>query len=168
MNTYGDIWKHGSLIELVGTVRSKNGDLSISCSSAKLYDYETNISDQHSEDKPILASQKPKGTMINKPQLTTPDTRANNTLNGENGNKKSGKLIISLKETSNHAEDQDLLKSIASLCAEFRGDSKIEFHIITSRKTVIMEWPVLKVDMSDLFKGKIETLLGQSGSITTI
>lgn len=168
MNTYGDIWKHGSLIELVGTVRSKNGDLSISCSSAKLYDYETNISDQPSEDKPILASQKPKGTMINKPQLTTPDPRTNNTLNGENGNKKSGKLIISLKETSNHAEDQDLLKSIASLCAEFRGDSKIEFHIITSRKTVIMEWPVLKVDMSDLFKGKIEALLGQSGSITTI
>jgi hypothetical protein len=73
-----------------------------------------------------------------------------------------------LKETSDQIEDHDLLKSIASLCAEFRGNSKIEFHIITDRKTVIMEWPVIKVETSDLFKEKIENLLGQSGSITTI
>ena len=47
-----------------------------------------------------------------------------------------------------------------------KGNSKIEFHIITKHKTVIMEWPLLKVEMTDLFKQKIETLLGQSGSIT--
>ncbi len=168
MNTYGDIWKHGSLIELVGTVRSKNGDLSISCSSAKLYDYETDTPNQPSQDELIPASKKSGGTIVNKAQSITPGTQTNNKSNGETGNNKSSKLIISLKETSDQIEDHDLLKSIASLCAEFRGNSKIEFHIITDRKTVIMEWPVIKVETSDLFKEKIENLLGQSGSITTI
>ena len=78
------------------------------------------------------------------------------------------KLIISLKESGDQVEDQDLLKSIASLCAEFRGDSKVEFHIITANKTVVMEWPVIKVDISDIFKEKVENLLGQAGSIHTI
>ena len=101
-----------------------------------------------------------------KPQSIKPNNSIKNGVNGENGNHNSSKLIISLKESSNQIEDHDLLKSIASLCAEFKGDSKIEFHIITKHKTVIMEWPLLKVDMTDLFKQKIETLLGQSGSIT--
>ena len=173
INTSGNIWKHGSLIELVGTVRAKNGEMSISCSSAKLYEYETDHDVEPSKNETIMepaesivqnGKSKANGAVTS--QSIKSNNSINNGVNGENGNHKSGKLIISLKESSNQIEDHDLLKSIASLCAEFKGDSKIEFHIITKHKTVIMEWPLLKVEMTDLFKQKIEALLGQSGSIT--
>ena len=166
INASGDIWKHGSLIELVGTVRSKNSELSISCSSAKPYEYNTDNSDELPNHEPIVNNPEPKSEVSPKVQPTQSDNNIKIGLNGENGNHKADKLIILLNESSNHIEDHDLLKSIASLCAEFKGNSKVEFHIVTNGKTVIMEWPLLKVDTTDIFKEKIETLIGNSGHIT--
>ena len=166
LNSHSDVWNHGTLIEVVGTVRSKNSELSISCSSAKVYDL-SNGSDSEENQHNSSQGEKPKPNQSITSQNGNPTTATPNITNRVINNTEPSKLIIFLKESVNQSKDRNLLKSIASLCAEFKGNSKIEFHILTQNKTVVMEWPIIKVDISNIFKKKIENLLGDFGYINT-
>ena len=166
LNSHSDVWNHGTLIEVVGTVRSKNSELSISCSSAKVYDL-SNGSDSEENQRNSSQGEKPKPNQSITSQNGNPTTATPNITNRVKSNTEPSTLIIFLKESVNQSEDKHLLKSIASLCAEFKGNSKIEFHILTQNKTVVMEWPIIKVDISNIFKKKIENLLGDFGYINT-
>ena len=72
------------------------------------------------------------------------------------------RLVLRLRE-SEPDHDKRMLFDVKSVLMEHRGDYEVTLEIATDGRIVMMEWPMVRVDMGADLIERLQGLLGKSG-----
>ena len=174
------LWEEGRLIWVVGNVRVRGEQLSISCSHASEYDIEDG-SDAESTEPVQRSREGAVGAGVLAPALSpsdTPPAEPGQSLTGEavepggyssppdlDRRERTGprRLNIRVRETDGLADDQSLLQDVRRLLLEYRGEDEVSLEIVTDGRVVTMEWPLVKVDACAELERGLQELLSEAG-----
>ena len=142
-----DLWYEGSLVQIVGKVRYRDNEISVTCYEATQYILDDMI--DQAEDRVESHAQNHNG------HSTT-----------ENGNKTVDttsirKLWIRMEETDNPGHDEYILREVVKLLMNYPGQDKVGFKIVTDGRTVIGDLPLVNVEYSDDLASEISGILGE-------
>ena len=186
-NVQGDtsgLWEVGTLVTVVGTVRNR-GDrgVSISCVSASRYtaldqeqaedgqpeDGQTaSMHSQDMRDEPTTVAK------VDGPSTSDRPQHAAFAANGAGGNGQSPEaaapvsrsLTLLIRETGGARDDRRLLEGVSRLLLEHQGEDDVSLRIATGGRIVTLEWPLVKVDISDSLERQLKEMLGSAGAVT--
>ena len=152
--TTSELWYEGSLVEIIGKVRTRNDTLSIHCDNAKNYiiDY----------DAPTI-----------EPSITTPEsnngqikrdtkqsTEAKNLLMG------STNLWIKLEETTDPSHDEHILREVIKTLMNYPGQERVGLKIKSNGKTVTGKLPFVNVSYCTSLHNDLESIVGDNSVIS--
>ena len=163
------LWEPGMLLKISGSVREREGELTLSVLEATEVNLETIMDNTDLEsDFSGTTSMEVTDTKINtktsgvqviatKPQSvsTTPD---------QNGKGKR-KLVIYIKESDAVSEDHLLLDELKRALLSSRGLDDVSLEIETSGTIVSMDWPPVKVNADSSLETELKQILKHSGEV---
>ena len=165
----GPLWEPGMLLKIGGSVREREGELTLSVLEATEVNLETIMDNTDLEsDLSGTTSMEVTDTKINtktsgvqviatKPQSvsTTPD---------QNGKGKR-KLVIYIKESDAVSEDHLLLDELKRALLSSRGLDDVSLEIETSGTIVSMDWPPVKENADSSLETELKQILKHSGEV---
>ena len=154
-----DLWYEGSLVEIVGKVRLRDDETSITCDAAKPYKIEDG--DELSNEEEIAPMPEVQAHTLNDASSST----SIDTSNGVNGTSPapSNKLWIRLEESSNPGYDEHMLRAVVRLLKNYPGEGPVGLRIKTNGKTVIGELPGVSVEYCPELHHELVAMVGEGG-----
>ena len=74
-------------------------------------------------------------------------------------------MNITLIETDSIQNDQDRFHEVKDLLLVHIGDDEVILNIVSGQNIIKMNWPMMKINISDILKSNLEIILGDNGSI---
>ena len=169
------LWEEGTLVTVLGTVRARGDRVSISCVSAERYVVEGQESTDHDQEAP---SRDTRVVLPQSAQQSVPPHPAQVAAQGEirsppardagipvAGLEAPRHLKLRLRESDEPNQDRHLLGDLSRLLLEYQGDDSVSLEIATDGRVVSMEWPLIKVHVSDSLEDRLRELLGSAGQV---
>ena len=171
------LWEEGGLVMVVGTVRVRDDEISVTCISASKYEIEPQgeTTRQPVGDVHVAIDARDPGPSVESPAVDdleavpSPQQRgpARDSLDGaQTGITAFRKLNLRILETERSVEDQALLDDMKRLLLEHPGDDEVSLEIVTAGRVVTMEWPPVRVDASGELESLLRELLGAAGRVS--
>ncbi len=144
-----EMWYEGNFVWVVGRVRIREGQLSISCDEVK--PYQLPGEDEPPTQQPQVAPAEPEAEIAaeepSEPPVKEPNRRR--------------RLGIRLQETEEPSQDEQRLRDLMSVLLEYRGEDLVNLEIATNGRVVRLETPLVSVDCCPELLGKLEAMVGQ-------
>ena len=171
------VWKTGKLVEVEGTVRVRDDRTNISCQKAVEYDPEkvpeegrngaakgpasptehTNgASPNRHPTPPVVSVPQPQSESAEPPLERQPSDPAPPAAT-------PGKLIVRLRESGEQEHDQQMLEDVKSLLLNSPGGGEIGLEIAAEGRIFTLDWPTVKVDITEDLLHGLEEALGEGG-----
>tara|TARA_Y100001001_G_C7949643_1_gene288552 strand:- start:281 stop:1153 length:873 start_codon:yes stop_codon:yes gene_type:complete len=176
-----DIWDPGKIVTVTGTIRERDGDITISVQEGSEVDLDQVLNSENirtSEEEKQM--QKPYETPVKgMTNGSISNGKENNSGNGssvhpnglgkENGisettNKK--KLVLFIKETEHPQHDKMLLDDVKRLLLGSAGSDDVGLEIESRGSLVVMDWKPVKVDASEELQENLKNTLGDYGDVS--
>ena len=179
------IWEPGMLVEVTGTVRLRDDRTSISCQGASKYNPEQRDSidelaskTDHPDNSTGII--KPPSGILQEgnekpvvPKLPSPSsTKSTNGLSKittQTQNNSSPvpkrKLVVRLSESQETDQNHHLLEDVKKFLLENQGTDDISLEIASSGRIFMLDWPILKVDITADLLHQLQVILGNSGTM---
>ena len=175
-----DLWQEGKVVMVMGSVRVREDQISISCSRASEYevaevsDSRDNLPVPPSVAEPAVVGQGDDvdGVAQNEALLpATPDVSdaPDEVMLREQAGAElvaSRRLSLRIRETGEPMEDRSLLDDMKKLLMEYQGDDEVSLEIATEGRVVTMEWPLVRVRACSELEQQLEGLLDGAGTVT--
>jgi len=175
------LWEEGKLVTVAGTVRVRNGQVSISCADAREYtvpetpDPDTDRdSDAHPSGDAVesieasdvgAASLPPPGPLAQ--HEVQEAASASNTHPSTMPQPESSRCLnLRIRETGQPAYDQNLLDDVKRLLMDYRGGDEVTLQIVTEGRVVTLEWSLVRVEASPELEQRLQELLGAVGHVS--
>jgi DNA polymerase III alpha subunit len=170
------LWEQGALLTVVGNVRARNDQLSITCLSATAYALNEEDQSSSGPSEPAAPNEiptpEPAGTM-DKSVGGAPMGPARQERRSHRGTADPGgeaeteklSLTLRLRETDRPEDDRRLLDEVRRLLLEHRGESSVSLEVVSDGRIVTMDWPVVPVDLSSQLEGGLRELMGTHGEV---
>ena len=171
------LWEVGTLVTVVGGVRTRNDQVSITFISASLYDVRD--PDEGDEDAvPAIAITAAAGE-AGPPAQAVPSRVA--VASGDRGGVDGGsveerpvaaagsgprRLKLRIRESDQPTDDQRLLEDVSSLLVEYRGEDEVSLEIAIDGRIVTLDWPLARVRICAPLEEGLQTLLGPAGDVS--
>ncbi len=162
------LWEERKLVVIVGTVRTREDQLSLSAVSASEY----TVSDgSGSEDGSVDV----RSTTVEAPSVqlaapqaqpiegtTAPVGAETSAVLSPNGSKR---LNLRIQETDRPTDDQRLLDDVKRVLLENQGEDEVRLEIASNGVLVTLEWPLVRVDASPELEDQLRRVLGEAGGV---
>ena len=129
-------------------------------------DADVDASKSRPEDKPRVAAlpQAPMGESNGMPHANGAAALSPSGTNGSaSASSDAGhRLLLRLRE-SEPDHDKRMLLDVKSVLMEHRGDHEVALEIATGGRIIMMDWPLVRVDMGAELVERLQGLLGKSG-----
>ena len=190
-----ELWQEGRLVTLVGTVRARGDQVSISCISAEEYrtpsDEEESVAEADvpvegparvaAADEALPASNgraipdsgvpsvQPQPAPVG--QATAGEAPAEleveETAEGVNGAAPPPRrLRLRIRETDDTEGDQDRLEEVRRLLLEFPGQDEVGLEVASNGQVVTLAWDVVRVGLCDELEQGIRAIIGEAGMVS--
>ena len=168
------LWEEGTLVTVVGTVRVRADQVSLSCLSATPYPV------PEPDGGAAMANGQAAAATPERPREAVPvgapasPYAGRGARNGASGGAPVAEaaaggvdrsLTLRIRETGEPRQDQRLLDDIRRLLLEFRGNDPVSLEIALDGRVVTMEWPLVSVDICGPLENGLKELLGQDGDM---
>lgn len=175
-----DLWEAGALVRVFGEIRARDDMVSVSCIKARAYvaPNENGVPKDDVEGieskKTTDASNKPPAiTNGGSNDLSVPQTvmEIKNEVVTETvkfdhvDEKQLRQLTVRIRESGEVKADSQLLDDVRRLMLEFRGEEEVKLEVAIEGRIVILEWPLLGVNICDELSEGLERLLGMEGQV---
>ena len=167
------LWEQGKVVEVVGTVRARGDQISISCREATEY-VQSRIDEveEIAPDGQVVPAPEPRPRPDDLAEPARPAPVESTGSNGASAENAARSLNVKIQETGQAVEDQTLLDDVLRLLMEHLGENEVRLEIATEGKVVTLQWPTVRVDASPELEQRLAELLGASGvasveSVTT-
>ena len=176
-----DIWDPGKIVTVTGTIRERDGDITISVQEGSEVDL-----DQVLNSETIRTSEEEK--QMQKPYETPVKGMTNGSIsNGKENNSGNGssahpnglgkengisettnrkKLVLFIKETEHPQHDKMLLDDVKRLLLGSAGSDDVGLEIESRGSLVVMDWKPVKVDASEELQENLRNTLGDYGDVS--
>ena len=169
------LWEEGKLVMVAGTVRVRDGQVSISCADAREHtvpettEAATSGGGEAHALEDVLPS--PEASL---PQSGPPPRQKNEEgVGGSSMQPFPGtepeslrRLNLRIRETGQSAHDQNLLDDVKRLLLEHRGEDQVTLQIVTQGRVVTLEWSLVRVEASPELEQRLQELLGAVGQVS--
>ena len=192
----GELWEPGTLVTLAVTVRVRDEDrISLSCQRAEAYvrPDEQEPEDEEvttTETVPRTPSPAPTSDLTLRPPssngggsgtpvgavreggagYSAPKSASSNGAAKEPSvpaAPSAGKqLVIRLREGEDADKDREILDDIKTALVEHQGEEDVTLEIVVEGRLITMDWPMLKVTISDDLQGALREYVGESGEVS--
>ena len=192
----GELWEPGTLVTLAVTVRVRDDDrISLSCQRAEAYvrpDEQEPENEDVTPTEPIAGAPAPLPAQDLTPRVPSPNGGGSATTAGavregvadygapksasSNGAAKepavpaapsAGKqLVIRLQEGDDPDKDREILDDIKTALVEHQGEEDVTLEIAVEGRLITMDWPMLKVTISDDLQRALGEHVGESGHVS--
>ena len=165
----GPLWEPGMLLKIIGSVREREGELTLSVLEATEVNLET-----------IMDNADLKSDFSGTTSMEATDTKINTKTSGlqvisskpksaiaepdQDGNVRR-KLVIYIKESDAVSEDHLLLDELKRALLSSRGLDEVSLEIETSGTIVSMDWPPVKVNADASLEIELKQILKHSGEV---
>ena len=129
-----ELWQEGSFLWVVGKVRVRDEQVSVSCEEVKTYSLPT-------ESEPSV-QEEPPGYAL------------------DPGPAKKGRLRLRFQETEQPGSDEQFLREVVALLLEYQGQDPVSLEIATNGQIVRMEMPFVTVNCCPELQEKLERKIG--------
>jgi hypothetical protein len=163
-----DLWEVGTLVSVVGTVRDRGDQISISVTGASRHE----VGDQDGEATEDAEVPEAGGYAVTPPVQESPEREAGaahivpETPTADGDDPSSRRLRLRIRESGQSGDDQRLLEEVSSLLLENRGNDEVNLEIAVDGHIVTLEWPLARVSISSTLEEEMRRLLGSAGSVT--
>ena len=169
-----DLWQNGRLVLVVGTVRVREDQISISCINANEYSLTEEAEKSHIEatapvvtaPAPIaknpVAVNGPTGVPAAPPSPVTEEVVVS--ADGSPGPVR--RLSLRIRESDTPDNDESMLDDVKRLLMEFNGDDEVSLQIATGGRIVTLEWVPVRVTASAELEQRLQRLLGTAGDVS--
>ena len=95
-------------------------------------------------------------------------TSGNGAVNGSDSHKSlSRQLTLRIQETGNLDHDTQVLDDIKQTLLNHQGGDQVTLEIAVQGDVFVMEWPFVRIDISDELQSDLRQILGQFGEVRT-
>ncbi len=163
------LWVEGNFLLVVGRVRVRNDQISITCENVEEYNLpapdvhtQTEVSanveeaEPPSQEKSQPQSSSPSPPSLEKPLPQPPSPTPN-----------AGKhrLRLRFRETDDPVQDEYLLKDVVTLLLDYQGTDPVKLEIATNGHSVQMDLPIVSVNCCQELIESLEKVMGYPGAI---
>ena len=174
-----NLWEPGKLLEIRGTIRERDGNITVSVQSGVELDLTAILKDDEKNGAIDLSNKEYEETHKKNPtyiETTGTDKLIHNETNGTNlstnGMNHNGpatsrkKLILHIKESSDEHQDKMMLDDLKRLLLNSSGVDDVALEIETNESLVFMEWYPVKVSVNRQLEDDLNSVLGTSGNVS--
>ena len=178
------LWQGGKLVEVTGTLRVREDQMSVSCLSAiefRVPDASDEVEvrapqiqaddageAEELEDGAILVTEAAESTR-------NPGTAGRPVANGASGQAPAAingagsyRLNLRIRETDEPDTDKFLLEDVKRLLLEYQGQDEVVLEIAAKGRVITMEWTMVRVSASPELESRLQELLGDSGRVSVV
>ena len=174
-----NLWQEGKLVELVGTVRVREDDITVSCISAREH-----LVGSDGESAAPVASQPTAAASLpvvesNPARHIAERQEENKAYRATNGGAKaitparSGngapppvrRLKLRIHETGEEERDREILERVKNTLLDFEGKDEVGLEIATEGRIIALDWTRIQVNVCDDLENRLRTLLGDAGQV---
>jgi DNA polymerase-3 subunit alpha len=155
-----ELWYEGSLVEVVGKIRLREDEISITCDAAKPYSIEDNASYTPDSIMPQPLTEAPLHS--HNDASANDSTEPSNVKNGLSRDP-STKIWIRLEESNNPRQDEHMLRGVVKLLMNYPGEGTVGLRIKTEGKTVIGDLPFISVKYCQELHQELVAIVGDGG-----
>ena len=176
-----DIWDPGKIVTVTGTIRERDGDITISVQKGSEVDLDKvlnsgNVNEIEQEKRTQTSHEVPVSPETNGTVMNGNGKHYGNGhsphINGvvrekpisEVAHKK--KLVLFMKETEHPQQDKMLLDDVKRLLLGSSGSDEVGLEIESQGSLVVMDWKPVKVDASEELQEKLKSTLGEYGGVS--
>ena len=166
-----DLWQQGTLVMVLGTVKVRDDQVSISCNVATEYtvseatETETGAIDEPQDfgdaDQSIGTLDLGEAQRVSPPEKTAVSVAEPEMA----GVQAFRRLNLRIRETDQPDDDQRLLDDVKRLLMEYRGEDEVSLQIETQGRVITLEWPQVRVDACAELQQGVQELLGAAGQV---
>jgi DNA polymerase-3 subunit alpha len=174
------LWEPGKLVMVVGVVRVREDQISISCTDASEYVVPEEGGKASLRDDSTV----PVSEIVTQSGHESDPAQVNGTTSlrpETNGVAASGprvapsagsesrlvrQLRVRIQETERPSDDQALLEDVSRLLLEYGGEDEVSLEIATDGRIITMEWPVVRVNACSELEERLQDLVGTSGRVS--
>ena len=192
----GELWEPGTLVSLVVAIRVRDDDrISLSCQRAEAY-VRPDERESEDEEVTTIEPKPKAAAPVPAPDLTLKSPSPNGggrairdgapreggagygasqsaAANGAakeqaftSGPSGQKQLVIRLREREDADGDRETLDDIKTTLLEHQGEEEVTLEIATQGRLITMDWPMLKVRISDDLKRALREYVGESGEVS--
>ncbi|MCH7625767.1 MAG: DNA polymerase III subunit alpha, partial [Chloroflexi bacterium] len=175
------LWQGGKLVEVTGTLRVREDQMSVSCLSA----IEFRVPDASDEvevrapqiraDDAGETEELEDGAVLVRESANDTNTAGSPIANGTSGQAPavangagSYRLNLRIRETDEPDTDKFLLEDVKRLLLEYQGQDEVMLEIAAKGRVITMEWTMVKVSASPELESRLQELLGDSGRASVV
>ena len=176
-----DIWDPGKIVTVTGTIRERDGDITISVQKGSEVDLDKVLNSGN-----VNEIEQEKRTQIFREGRVSPETNGT-VMNGNGKHYGNGhsphingvvrekpisevahkkKLVLFMKETEHPQQDKMLLDDVKRLLLGSSGSDEVGLEIESQGSLVVMDWKPVKVDASEELQEKLKSTLGEYGGVS--
>ena len=169
LSTTHELWTSSALLTVVGTIRARGDQISISCVSANKYDINSH---RETSDQTTGTISSPSATNQTqeekKVSISTPKNESSEVHTATNTENARLQLCVKLRESDDTENDARLLDEIIRLLLEFRGKNPVVMEVDTNGHSVYLDWPLIQVSISQELEDRLGKLLSANGDFQII
>ena len=143
-----DLWSEGKVLWVVGKVRVREDEISISCEEAWEYHFPSSEEARVPTNEEEVRPSEPVEAQSPVPPPATVERRC---------------LHLRIRETGQPLQDEYLLKDAVALLLEYPGGDSVELEIATNGRRVLMEMSLVTVNYCQELMDRLEQLMGHQG-----
>ena len=168
------LWSAGTLVRVTGRVRARGDEVSVSCVRASPYEVADDDKTDSEDDTAVESRLEPERALVptegggNGAALETAIPKAQagrNPPNGDATHLTGGQLTVRIRETDSEADDQLLLADVKALLLEHQGEDPVRLEIARDERVVVLDWPILKVNICSPLEEGLKEVLGGTGQV---
>ena len=176
-----DIWDPGKIVTVTGTIRERDGDITISVQEGSEVDLDKVLNSGN-----VNEIEQEKRTQTFREGRVSPETNGT-VMNGNGKHYGNGhsphingvvrekpisevahkkKLVLFMKETEHPQQDKMLLDDVKRLLLGSSGSDEVGLEIESQGSLVVMDWKPVKVDASEELQENLKNTLGDYGGVS--
>ena len=168
-------WSVGNLVNILGTLRFRNEGVCLHATFVSRYSLDIDSNSSLGENN-FVSVEPLFDSSTNSKNISGMDRIKY--IENQNGHQKNGhdlikgidkqvikKLNITLIETDSVKNDENRFNEVKDLLLGHNGDDEVILKIISGEEIIKMNWPMMKINVSDNLKNNLEIILGNNGSV---
>ena len=169
-----ELWQEGKLVVLIGTVRAREDQVSVSCLEAHEYappgegqeTGEPESAEYHAQPQPpAVPDEAPRTSGDGMAPAPEPEGDVSPADDAVAASSVPRQLSLLLRDTG-QPEDQVRLEDVRRFLLEYPGEDEVSLEIATDGRTVTLEWPLVRVGLCYELESGLREILGAAGAVS--
>ena len=175
----GSILEEGNLVSITGTLRERDGTLSVSCDSVEQFvlasetpetDFEGSEAINNLPERPTPANAQKEKFVQPKDNLLERNGRVKNSIDTEVSHtpvSKAATINIRIRESDDPEQDSRLLVEVKNVLMDstYEGSDNVLLEISSGSRLIAMEWPMVQINACPALQEELQGVLGHSGNV---